>query len=286
MRLLFIVVAIISCAQQSTDPCELQLVADLPVSLSRNLIEVPGRINRSDINLVIDTGAARTVLSTDTVKSFLLAHSQHSATQLAGIGGSTVRNADVYADLELGGAQFHGQLAEARIPEIGGLVGGDWLKDYDVEFDLPHHRIKLWHAARCEAADLPWTGSRAMIPVDVMGTNQLRVSVTIDDKIVEGILDSGAALSVMPTSVAQRLGVTQMAMREDPLALVSDIDRGIISIRIHRFGVLRVDDTRIIAPLIGVGEMQFGSSEMLLGLDFLRSHRVWVSYRTRRMFVQ
>jgi hypothetical protein len=29
-----------------------------------------------------------------------------------------------------------------------------------------------------------------------------------------------------------------------------------------------------------VGEIQIGLEDMILGLDYLRSHRVWVSYRT------
>ena len=59
-----------------------------------------------------------------------------------------------------------------------------------------------------------------------------------------------------------------------------------ISVRIYRFRSLSVGEDRITSPHIGVGEGQLGSVEMLLGLDYLRSQRVWVSYRIEQIFVQ
>src|SRR6266702_2829788 len=102
---LILVLLLIACSREPTGPCRLQPVADLPVTLDRHRLEVNGRVNRSDTQLVIDTGAERTVLTAGTVKALLLAHSQRSMTRLTGVGGM-VSNADVFADLELGSADF------------------------------------------------------------------------------------------------------------------------------------------------------------------------------------
>jgi predicted aspartyl protease len=286
MRPLLLVFLLIACSREPAGNCRLQLVADLAVTPNRNrLVEVSGRVNRTDTQLVIDTGAQRTVLTTGTVKSLLLAHSQRSVTRLEGVGG-TVSNADVFANLELGGADFKQRLAEADIPGIEGLVGGDMLSDYDVEFDLPDHRFRLWHASGCGAGDLPWSGPRSTIPVQVAGGEWLHVPVTIDGKAIDAVLDSGTAISLLQTDAARRAGVTQKALAADPYVLVRGVDGGAISVRVHRFSFLSVGDDRITAPQIGVGEMRLGAPEMLLGLDYLRSRRVWVSYRTEQIFVQ
>ena len=95
---------------------------------------------------------------------------------MTGVAG-TVSDADVYADLQLGRADFQERLAEANVPGIAGLVGADMLSEYDVEFNLPDGRFRLWRAPGCEAADLPWTGPRSTMPMRVTGGGQLRVPV-------------------------------------------------------------------------------------------------------------
>ena len=284
-RLLFVLL-LAACSQQETGPCRLQTVADLPVNLDHNRIEVTGQVKGTDTPLVVDTGAERTLLTDSTVSYLLLARSKLSTTQLVGVGGA-VTDADVYADLELGHASFGQQLAVANIPEIGGLVGGDMLSDYDVEFDLPDKRFRLWRTAgSCGAADLPWQGPRTTIPIRVTGGEHLRVPVAIDGKPVEAILDSGAAISLLRADVAQELGVTYATLTADPSVLIHGVDGHTIRVYRHRFDTLTLGNERIVGPRIGVDENPLASTEMLLGVDYLRRRRVWISYRTEQMFVQ
>jgi hypothetical protein len=68
--------------------------------------------------------------------------------------------------------------------------------------------------------------------------------------------------------------------------LVRGVDGSAIRLRIHRFGFVSVGNDLLTGPLIGVGDIQPGSPELLLGLDYLRQRKVWISYRTERIFVQ
>ena len=265
MRSLILVVMIVAgCSTGASGPCRLQTVADLPVTLAHNSIEVKGSVNRSDAWLTIDTGAERTVLATAAVRTFLLAHSQRSRTQLTGVGGTT-SDADVYADVQLGSADFQQRLAEADIPGISALVGADMLSDYDVEFDLPHGRFRLWHAPGCGAVDLPWVGPRSTMAIQVTGRGQLRVPVLVNGKAVNAMLDSGSGVTLLRTDAAQRLGVTAADMAADPQILVRGIGTGRVSVRLHRFNTLDVGGDRTVAPEIGVGEIQIGSEEVISG---------------------
>jgi predicted aspartyl protease len=286
MRSLLLVLFLFGCAGGSSGPCQLQQIADLPATLDHNLLQVTGHVNRADTRLLIDTGAERTVLTTATVASLMLPRSKFSLTRLIGVGGA-VSNADVFAELELGGAHFSERLAVADIPTIGGLVGGDVLSNYDVEFDLPQGRVRLWHATGgCSASDLPWSGQRSTVPVQITAGDRVLVPVTIDGSPITAILDSGAALSLLQTDVARRLGVSQAALAADPELVVRGVDGGAISVRIHRFTSLSVGEDRISAPRIGVGTTQFDAPDMLLGLNYLRTRRVWISYRSGQMFMQ
>ena len=276
---------LVGCSTGASGPCRLQAVADLPVTLVHNSIEVKGSVNRSDAWLTIDTGAERTVLTTTAVKSFLLAHSQLSRTLLTGVGGTT-SDADVYADVQIGGAIFQQRLAEADIPGISGLVGADMLSDYDVEFDLPHGRFQPVRSRLQELAICPGLGRDPRWRSRVTGRGSCAMPVFVNSKAVNAMLDSGSGVGLLRTDAAQRLGVTSADMATDPQILVRGIGTGRVGVRLHQFPYPRYWWRPGRLPEIGVGGVQIGLEDMILGLDYLRSHRVWVSYRTAQIFVQ
>jgi len=272
-----------ACADNA-GPCRLQPVADLPATLDRNRLEVAGQVNGAAVTLLIDTGAQRTVLNMATVSALQLPRSQRSVTLLNGIGGA-VSGADVFAELDVGHVDFRQRLAVANLPDFGGIVGGDMLSGFDLELDVPDRRVRLWRARGCHAADLPWTGPRATVPVHVTG-DRLRLAVTIDGQKLDALLDSGAGRSLLQADVAQRLGVPAAALAADPAARVRGLDGGLVGIHAHRFASLGVGDEVFANPQIGVASFRLDAADMLLGMDYLRGHRVWVSYRTGELFIQ
>jgi predicted aspartyl protease len=273
-----------ACASAPTGPCRLQQAADLPATLDNNRLEVVGRVNGAAVNLLIDTGAERTVITTATVAALQLPRSQRSATRLTGIGGA-VSNADVFAQLELGQADFSRRLAVANIPTFGGIVGGDMLSDYDLELDLPNRRVRLWRARGCGAADLPWTGPLVTVPVDV-DNDRIHLQVRIDGHPVPAILDSGASISLLETDTAAHLGVNPAALEAEPKSLARGVDGGTINVHTHRFTSLAVGADHVAGPRIGVAAFDMGGGVMLLGMDYLRSRRVWIAYRLGQIFIQ
>ena len=241
------------------------------------------RVNRVDTQFALDTGAERTVLTTATVNSLLLARSKLTISQLIGVGGA-VSNADVFADLQLGTANFEQRFAVADIPGIGGLIGGDLLSNYDVEIDAPGHRVRLWRASACGANDLPWKGLRATLPVRVTWGDRLVTIVTLDGKPLSALLDSGSSISILQTEAARRIGAK--AISTDPAVLVHGIDGGAINVRVHQFKSMSLGPVQITNPRVGIGESQLASPEMILGLDYLRGWKIWIAFRARKVFMQ
>jgi predicted aspartyl protease len=268
----------------------MQAMADLPTTLDQNGLMVTGRVEGSDTSFKIDTAAQQTALTPATAE--LLARTgpssgQHSGGRHGGSGGaSPVQNADVFAEITLGNADFQRQVPVVNITGAGGMIGGDLLGDHDIELDLPDHRVRLWRAPGCKLADLPWTGPRDAVPVEITGGKLLRVAVTLNGQKVEAVLDSEAPVSLIQTDAARRLGVTSSELGKDARVAVHDAGRGSTPARMHRFDMLTVGQDQVRNPLIGVADFQPATGEMVLGLDYLRNHRVWVSYRTGQLFVQ
>jgi predicted aspartyl protease len=252
-RLLGILLLVVACSRESAGPCRLQPVAELPATLAQNGIEVTAQVNRVSTQLVVDTGQELTLLTAATVKSLLLARSQLTVSQLIGVGGA-VSNADVYADLQLGTADFQRRFVVANIPAMSGLIGGDVLSHYDVEIDLSGRRVRLWQASSCSASDLPWSGPRGTIPAHVTWGDRLIVTITLNGKQVDALLDSGSAISLLQTETAGEVGVTGMSA--DSEVPVHGIAGSTIMVRLHRFGFMRIGNDQIEGPEIGIGDSQ------------------------------
>jgi hypothetical protein len=258
------------------------MVADLPAKLTQSGLEVAGQVNRVDTNLILDTGAERSVLTTQTIRSDLLARSRLTISQLTGVTG-TISNADVFADIKLGSADFQQRFAVADISDVSGLVGGDLLSDYDVELDIPAGRMRLWRASTCHADQLPWSGPRATLPARVTG-DRLIIPLVLDGQQASALLDTGSAISLLSTDFARRLRVR--ATSGDRLASIRGVDGGSGMVRFHRFASMDIGQVHMANPLIAVGETQLVAPEMVLGLDYLTGHRIWISYRTEQIVLQ
>jgi predicted aspartyl protease len=264
-------VLLAACTQVPAGPCRMQAMADLPTTLDKNGLMVTGRVEGSDTSFKIDTAAEQTALTPAT------------AQLLARTGPSS---GDAFAEIALGNADFQRQVPVVNITGAGGVIGGDLLSDHDLELDLPDHRVRLWRAPGCKLADLPWTGPRDAVPVKVTRGELLRVPVTLNGQKVEAVLDSEAPISLIRTDTARRLGVTSSELGRDARVAVHDGGRGSTSTRMHRFDTLTVGQEQVKNPLIGVANFQPATGDMVLGLDYLRDHRVWVSYRTGHLFIQ
>ena len=114
--------------------------------------------------------------------------------------------------------------------------------------------------------------------------NRLVVPIAIDGQPVDALLYTGSSLSLLSTSCARRVGAR--ATPADPVATIRGVDGGTAIVRFHCFVSMDVGRDHVANPLIAVGETQFVSPEMVLGLDYLRGHRIWISYRTQQVVIQ
>jgi hypothetical protein len=113
----------------------------------------------------------------------------------------------------------------------------------------------------------------------------LRMPVTIYGQKVEAVLDTAAPVSLLQSNAARRLGVTSAQLSADTNIAAHGVGDGAVQARLHRFGAMIVGQDRVVGPRIGVADFPLETAEMVLGLDYLADHRVWVSYRTGQVFI-
>ena len=89
----------------------------------------------------------------------------------------------------------------------------------------------------------------------------------------------------MSRSFAARLGVTDAVLAtSQPLRLPGLSPQAGMG-RMWQFHEARIGTERLASPLMVVADLHDQGFDVLLGMDYLSGHRVWLSYGARRIFV-
>ena len=102
---------------------------------------------------------------------------------------------------------------------------------------------------------------------------------------MRALIDWGARTSQITADAAKAIGVTPERLADDPAGFGHGIDQTSIPLRGHRFESVRVGDETFRDIRISVGALTLPDAGMLLGMDYARTRRIWLSYATNQMFV-
>ena len=264
--------------------------ARLPIEMRRNLPLVPATIDDVPATLVLDTGAEHTILLAAFVDRTGLKRDFRHATKIRGIG-SAVATALVRPDaIRLGDATVRRRFAIVSSFSMGdlpgaapdGLLGADILAGYDVEIDVPHGALTLYPA--CPDAKPPWQEPYAVLSGRLV-RGRFVISLVLDGVAIPVAVDSGAEASLVSTRAALAAGVTPIALAQDPPTQLAVVGPDQVTAHVHRFRQLRLGPESYAAPVLPVVAFPPGAMEGLLGMNYLRHHRIWLSYRSGRVFV-
>lgn len=295
----FLALLLAAACQSPADPpaaeqhCSVQRAGVLPVRLDRGFLLVPGALNHNGVLLLVDTGAEASIVTPQAEMEFGLDRDGRRHTTLHGIGGQiTMVNPRVTSftvgDIELmdvGMAVGPLPAIPATDPPIGGLVGADYLSDYDVGLDMPRHTITLYNVQGCGDDFAPWQHAVSVVPIRRQYKDLLTLDVTVDGQTMNALLDSRARGTTISAAAAQRLGLDGVALAHDRATSERGVDRNTLASHLHQFGELRVGHEVFHGPHLEVAPLLLPGAEMLLGADYLRTRHVWLSYAMRRMFV-
>jgi predicted aspartyl protease len=289
--------------------CRIGTLGTQHVELLKNRhVTIEGSVNGQPIRALIDTGASLTSLGRKFAQKASL--DLHPALATAyGIGGST--NIDLaYVKTLTFGPMEAKRVDVPIIDDIGealgwdGILGADILFGHDLEIALAAGELRWVIPDGCHDEFLAyWDREASVLPMSRLSRDDHRQVITlqINGHDLRALIDSGASTSVIDTAAAARVGVTR-----DSSEVLSEGKAGGIGPRkidwwiapFHKVVIGResISDTRL-----SVGDLRSGFREeattttriqrqidtghdMILGADFLKSHRVLFSVQQQQFY--
>jgi len=258
---------------------------------------IGGAINGKPATMLVDTGASMIHLTLNGANRHGLAL-QPTPRRVHGVGGTSAIYMAEVRDFAAGPAraarrQALDVIAESdTTPAFDAIVGAPFLLQMDLEFDLGAKRMRFLQARDCGQAPLAlWQEDTVAVPFEG-GTERNpkpHFTVMVNGQALDAIVDTGAFRTVMSRAAARRAGIdveapgaaTGVKRLGDAggigpdraphwSAVFKTVAIGSETIRDAELGII---DAR--------GEMD---ADLLLGRDFLRTHRVLFAMSQRKLY--
>ncbi len=288
------ILALVGCS--SGGVCRMGRATDLPLQMMRHHLVSPVEINGAPAAMILDTGSFGTVLTSEAVTRLHLPTPDLTMAEARGIGGSRSLSVLQTAQFKLG--NLHGRdlhFAVFDSPEVldtrqvDGLLGMDILSQFDIDLDLPEHKVILYSPL----GDCSHPGAALEQPLYELPMEQrvdersVVVDVSIAGKSLRALLDSGSDSSVIYRSAARRLGLDDAALASDRQGSMQGIGSHAVQYRRHVIEPLTIGDLTVRNMPADISqERRAGDFDMILGLDFFLRVHVWMSFSSHTLIMQ
>ena len=297
MRSVFLVISVvIGLAVQSrpapaVSDCMVR-IAEWPVRVSRvNKLLIDGAINGQKVDVALDTGATFTVITRSEALRLGLKPSSTKGLRIGGVGGVTDVEHVLVDEIRIGEARRRDwNLLVAREQDFGRefsiLLGDDFLRGVDIEFDLPDNAVRLYRSNGCGGASLAyWAASSGEAVIEPSKERQPStfLTVRINGQPIRALLDSGAQNSLLSKAVAARLGAAPGMPGVVAAGRVRGVGKNQVDAWAGQFQSFAIGNEVLKEIAILFAELP-AEVPMLLGADFLRAHRVLVAHSQGKIY--
>jgi predicted aspartyl protease len=271
--------------------CGTRLLGSITVETpnSQPIITLSG--NGHPITLILDTGAQRTLLTpAAAVRIGAQTPRVEFQPQMRGIAGTMATREVELSSFTAGSVVMPWRralvaTAASLNTPLDGLLGADTLSDFDIDLDLPRHRLMFYEKQSCPSAAPPWAASSGEIDTGRSRADHLFFPVHLDGQRVFAIIDTGAQLTTLAASTARALGVTEEILARDRAITARGAVGEQLNSHIHRFSRLEVGREIVRDPELVVADLKLRDADIVLGVDFLSTRRLWLSYGSMRLFL-
>jgi predicted aspartyl protease len=275
-----------ACAAQAEAPqCKLVRSAEWRVRADHNRPVIDGAINGQLVGVLLDTGSTVSLLKRSMAQRLRLPRSAVEGTSLESalvsefrIGKSTREDWRVLMsdDYDFG-------------DDVAVIIGDDFFRQADVEFDLRNNAVRVFQTKDCAGVSLAYWSRQALeVPLEESG--RIEVTVAIDGRPVRALVDSSAGRSLLAQAQAAALGVTPHSPRAAPAGCARASTTRLVDSWSAQFETFAIGAETIRNPTLRFANLwQDAASaeampQMVLGGDFLRSHRVFVARSQGKMY--
>jgi predicted aspartyl protease len=274
--------------------CGTSRVGEITVATLRNAPIVTVVANGAPVTLLLDTGAEWTILTPAAAKRVGAQTPRiEFDRQIRGLSGSLATNEVELRSFTAGGTAIpwrRVRVAPLNMPSVfsgplDGVLGADTLGSFDIDLDLPHHRMVFYGKQSCPGAAPAWAEPYATIPVRKTFSNHLSFPAQLDGRQIDTFIDTGAQLSVLATKAALALGVTEAVLSRDRATVTLGAAAERLNSHLHRFSHMEVGGEVVRNPALIIADVSLKDADLVLGIDFLASRRVWLSYGSQQIFL-
>ncbi|MEO7066062.1 MAG: aspartyl protease family protein [Rhodanobacter sp.] len=267
--------------------CQLGDYGTLPVEMIGHRATTMVKINGQDTRFVLDTGAFYNIMShANALALGVRLRSAPFGFRIGGVGGSAPAEFGEVKDFGILGGTLKNIGFIVGGTDMGhGLLGANLLDVADLELDLAHGKVTLFKPNHCNKSALAyWSTGRNYNVAEIeppINQNDRRtfLSVIINGKKVRALLDSGAGATVLSRAAAERVGINLDA----PDVKTGHVSMGIGS-KMVKTWIVGIDSFSVGTETIGHSQMQVidskmgnGRTDMLLGVDFILAHHMFVA---------
>ena len=265
-----------------------------------------GTINGQRVSVLVDTGMSSkqgALLERVLARRLGVPVLPYPSIGFGGIGGESPAGIGLIREIRIGSetrrdwnvlvaGEDHGQAGAF-------IIGNSFFQDYEVEFDLSRHRLRLFKSEDCGGRSLAyWAQSASEVPIKI-DKGWITVKALLNGKPVVAVLDSGAPTTIIDTSVIARIGAESQLRTAAPGRCLRGFGKQAIASQIGEFDSFTLADELIRNPKIYFADLRkdvprdtflfwqiekFEMPEMILGADFLRAHRVLVARQHGKLF--
>ena len=251
-------------------------------------LAVAGAINGTPLRFDVNTGLGITALLPGVANRLGLPTDPRRQSSFSDSGRVAQRNL-LARSIVAGGQEWSDRSLAVRSFRSEGdapfdvMLAADLLRETELEFDLPGRRLGLHRRQDCQGGGPGWTPA-ASLPVVLAEHSVPVLTLRVNGQPVRAALQSGNNRTLLSRRAAERLGLLQNAVRGSTTrasGTSSETARGQEYIlREFAFGEVVLRDFPVVVLRDSVG-----SEEMVLGHDWMRDRRVWLSYASRRLFI-
>jgi tetratricopeptide (TPR) repeat protein len=279
----------------AAEGCTLGRVAEIPITMAGTRPLISAKINNQEARFVLDSGAFYSLISTATAAEFNLRLTPGPyGLKLQGIGGAVAAQIATVKEFGIAGALIHNVEFLVGGSEVGseGLIGQNFLHQWDVEYDFSKGVVRLFKPEGCRKARMAYwlTPGQTYSETAIESVMQSRMH-TVGEGYVNGqhirvTFDTGAYNSVLSLRAAARAGIKIDSPGVVDAGYTRGIGRSMVKTYIATASSFKIGDGEEIKNArLRIADSDLAETDMLLGSDFFVSHHIFVANSQSKLYL-
>ncbi|MEI9987969.1 MAG: aspartyl protease family protein [Aliidongia sp.] len=258
-----------------------------------------GAVNGEATKFLLYTGAPRTLLDPDFVKSRNLPWVDHDKIQGYGLTGKSLSGFVRVDSLAIGNVNYPNEgLAFGSVAGVpgnpAGVISNDFLSAYDVEIDPSAGKVNLYSWRHCPGQVVYWAPEYSKMPLHLTRNYRPDVEVHVNGQTLRARIDTGMAVTTMRLAVARRLfGVSAESADPNSHVEVSGVDGVKLDGFTHNFDSLTFGDITLRNTKMQVADIDVAKGaentgthmtgavvqpDLYIGMSLLKQLHMFIAY--------